>query len=367
MPSALPNLFTFATSELSQDAWICWLVAHVDCDDRPELRNAARDFIARIWNLARPTEPIARNEVGGLREGHPLRQHERIDVLFEVGVGDRRVVFIVEDKTETTHHSDQLARYRKHVEASRDGFEVVSVYFKTGYHFERDHAARAHGYVVVNLVDLVEILRAHPSVPSDIFRDYARHQEAALTERARVLGALAGAGGARELHRDYAQHAFLALLRDRAKVPGDSTSIHHGSNKGGTPWAHWKFADVSNALPGGIEEKLFHRVDARQDGRKRRYYVSTRQYAQVKHSPGARLAKLSRLKQYQALYREAIAAAGTPLRFGRPSGDHRGANESEVGVLFFDDEQTTAVVLEHFPGVHREFVARLRSRTVPVS
>src|SRR5690606_14167542 len=117
------------------DAWICWLVAHVDCDERTELRDAARDFIARLWNLALPTEPVARNEVRGLLAGHPLRQHERIDVLFEVGVGDRCVVFIVEDKTETTHHSDQLARYLNRVEASGDGFEVVPVYFKMGYHF----------------------------------------------------------------------------------------------------------------------------------------------------------------------------------------------------------------------------------------
>src|SRR5687768_7870157 len=107
-----PNILAYATSELSQDAWICWLVANLDCDERPELRGAARDFVARLWNVARPGDAITAADVGDLREQHPLTQHERIDVLFEVGIRGRRVVFIVEDKTDTTHHFEQLARYK---------------------------------------------------------------------------------------------------------------------------------------------------------------------------------------------------------------------------------------------------------------
>jgi hypothetical protein len=363
MTDSRPNLFTYATSELSQDAWICWLVAHVDCDERPELRDAARGFVALLWNLAHPGDVIKGSDVRDLRDRHPLTQHEHIDVLFEVGVRGRRVVFLVEDKTDTSHHSGQLARYRSIVEPSGSGTETVPVYFKTGYHFEHDAGARAHGYVVVSLRDLVAFLQRHTDVQSDIFRDYARHQEGAYAERTSALAALAGPHGARELHRAFAQHAFLVLLRERAKTDGDRVALHHGTGLGGTPWANWEFEVTANTLASAVKETLFHRVDARQDAGERRYYVSTRQYARVKNSPEARREKLVRLGRYRALFRDAVTDAGTPLRFGKPSGDHRGANESEIGVLFFDDTQTTRDVLEHFPAVHRAFVARVRAGT----
>jgi len=48
-----------------------------------------------------------------------------------------------------------------------------------------------------------------------------------------------------------------------------------------------------------------------------------------------------------------------PLVLG-PAGDNQGANESEIGILFFDDAANTVqAVLEKFPLVHKAFVAAL--------
>lgn len=356
MPSVSPpNLFTYATSELSQDAWICWLVAHVDCDERPALRDAARDFVARLWNRARPGEPVAAEDVGDLRPGDPEPQARHIDVLFEVRVRDKRVAFVIEDKTDTSHHSDQLTRYAAEARRLRPGAEPVLVYLKTGYHFERDAAVHATGYGAFGLEDLVDFFSAH-TITSDIFNDFARHHADALAERRRCIAALNA--GTPDFRLDFVQHAFLTRLRDAC---GSTNALSRGTNRDGSPWTHWSFASTENVGGAGATEYLFHRVDKRMHDGRPSYYLSTRQYLDLKRAPEARPAKLARLRAYQAAFNDAVAATRTPLRMGQVSGDKRGANESEIGVLFFDDTQTTNVVLEQYPAIHRAFVERLHA------
>jgi|SRR5580658_9484238 hypothetical protein len=103
----LPNLFDFATSELSQDAFLCWLVAQAGQDERPDLRNLGRAFIALLWRTARGERVSA--EAVRLRTG-PVKQFEHIDILFEAEIAGRPTTFVIEDKTDTSHHHNQLQR-----------------------------------------------------------------------------------------------------------------------------------------------------------------------------------------------------------------------------------------------------------------
>ena len=114
MSDNAPNLFDYATSELSQDAWLCWLLAHVGRADATGLREAAHDFVASAWNALRPTEPIVRDDIAGPVK--VVRQWNRVDVLAELAVRGRPTVLLLEDKTTTTQHSEQLARYRAAVD-----------------------------------------------------------------------------------------------------------------------------------------------------------------------------------------------------------------------------------------------------------
>ena len=80
MPTeSTPNLFDFATSELSQDAFICWLVSWVGCDTDPQLSQYAREFIAMLFNQTkkRKIEPSDVASVTTL-----VRQMGKIDVYF---------------------------------------------------------------------------------------------------------------------------------------------------------------------------------------------------------------------------------------------------------------------------------------------
>jgi hypothetical protein len=158
------------------------------------------------------------------------------------------------------------------------------------------------------------------------------------------------------------QFEFMQQLASRCPENIGGFELNRGMNMGGTPWTHLRFAMFNSALPGGVWEVLFHRVDARKDEKgARRYYLCTRQYAVVKGRPEVRTEKLRRLRTYRELYYRAARGSGCGLTFSRPAGDNQGANESDVGVIFLDTEMNSvSAVLDRFPLLHRAFVESIK-------
>ena len=350
------NLFSFATSELSQDAFLCWMAAVSRSDDEP-LAEAGRRFLAWLWQCA-GREPVDPGQFALQRE--PERQVERIDVLLHASVSGAPVTFLIEDKTDTTQHSGQLGRYRAAVE--RRLRDVVPIYFKTGYHFGEDEAATKSGYTVIDLKAWVAFLE-RLVVENDILADYRDHVRHLLDERTARLAALWTDRGFETFREDDAQCEFLRRLgRSCGSIAsGDNPTIHRGRNVGGTPWTHLAFAWFEKTYDGSIAEALFHRIDQRkgpngQPG----FYLSTRQWANVSGNARAKQAKVLRLRNLRAAFDAAVRESNAGLVFSTPAGDNQGANESEIGILFFDGHaNTTQAVVEAFPKIHRAFLEKL--------
>ena len=104
MSNERPNIFDFGTSELTQDAFICWLVSWVNCGENPSLEKCAKDLVARFYSAYQH-----RDEEWDTGSGHvPLeqvesvrvlkRQHLHTDVYLVATIDDREVHFIIEDK-----------------------------------------------------------------------------------------------------------------------------------------------------------------------------------------------------------------------------------------------------------------------------
>ena len=132
------NIFNFATSELSQDAFICWLCNWVNFDDNDlsedekKLKELAIDFIEKMLG-----------EKLGDRKVNIKRQYQKIDVLLEIQnktefiekipVVDMYV--IIEDKVGTGLHSNQKKTYRdiiseKNEKYNRSRAKIKVVYYK---------------------------------------------------------------------------------------------------------------------------------------------------------------------------------------------------------------------------------------------
>jgi hypothetical protein len=174
-----PNLFTFATRELSQDAILCWLLSWADpihATASPELHAVGQELVGLIFDCAgqrRPTIDSIAVE----------RQKESIDIFCTI---NGRLALLVEDKVGTQHHSNQLSRYLEQVRewgyASED---TVAAYVQTGDQDDYSEVL-AVGYCIVKRSDLLELFEnvhgRRGTAESDILADFARHLRATENE-----------------------------------------------------------------------------------------------------------------------------------------------------------------------------------------
>jgi hypothetical protein len=142
-----PNIFTYATSELSQDAFLCWLLAWADRSQSGQVGREHEDEVNRSQRL----QDAALHEAGvdfvkalltcsGAQAPSAIetvvvhKQWKDIDVLAVV---NGRYAILIEDKVQCFNSPGQLDRYLKavkeHEKVLSDGghLEIVPIYLKT--------------------------------------------------------------------------------------------------------------------------------------------------------------------------------------------------------------------------------------------
>lgn len=121
-----PNLFEHATSELSQDAAICRLIAWADpkyADADPALHRLGKTLITELFSAAGVQPPTS---IDGLKID---RQVEHVDIVVEVGAAHG---IIIEDKVHASHHSGQLDRYAETFRRRYADRSLALIYLKVG-------------------------------------------------------------------------------------------------------------------------------------------------------------------------------------------------------------------------------------------
>ena len=163
-----PSLFSFATSELSQDAFIGWLLAWAS----PEYESADKDlhecganFVRALFSKHGKDAPsqIEKVEVR-VRENH-------IDVLCVI---NGTYPILIEDKIGTKNHSNQLSRYLKDVrDMEYKQGNIIPIYFKT-----EDQAnycdVLGKGYKPFLRADFIKVLNVYDGTNA-ILVDYRNH------------------------------------------------------------------------------------------------------------------------------------------------------------------------------------------------
>lgn len=120
-----PNLFNYATSELSQDAFLLWFLEW----SKPE--NAVYDKMVHETSQKFLRHLINQPESYEISAVECRKQWNNIDVLVLV---NDSIVLIIEDKVFTKEHGNQIERYRTMVNScfSEKEMDVRTVYLKTG-------------------------------------------------------------------------------------------------------------------------------------------------------------------------------------------------------------------------------------------
>ncbi|MCY3737695.1 MAG: PD-(D/E)XK nuclease family protein [Gemmatimonadaceae bacterium] len=325
-----PNIFRYATKEISQDAFICWLVA---CASQAtgDLQKCGLALVRMLFRAGassgksvpvlgsdgKPTSHDGPCDVEDVKE--PDRQNSKIDVSFQAQVDGQMVTFVIEDKTGTRDHDDQLERYLESVRTDDQSEDLIKpVYFKTGYVFSNEREdVEEKGYCVLEAAEIKRFLARQPATrENEILRQYSENLGNLIRSRSRAQRKW-------DLDQDYVQWEFMLKLRARLNetarkwkrsIPKELTNVQdddwlrdglgRSQNRGGGSFTQYWFA-----------QHLFWRLDSWKPLRLMIYLSS----ANMSVDEGDDLVQKFRGLFGEALQMEGLCAGDVRMRRGNES------------------------------------------------
>lgn len=335
------NIFSFATGELSQDAFICWCLNWINEPDNVtthRYRQLGLDLLAKLIENQSNSDVISKVDINSIDKVILVQQVLNIDVLAIIP--QYKLAIIIEDKTNTSEHDNQISFYRgslktvfenkkpwnaynklekafKLVDLDIDhadiaNYHIHTVYFKTGYYFDYDWQV-AHSDSVDNYLTgpmFWDILKNYDDCESDILKGYCEHIKNQL-DWYQIVSKINGQYDDECYYIKWeriTQHGLLQIIFDNENIDGSwlwkDMSIYPnqystGTNQGGSPWTNRRFwsRTESDAIwsnpPTSFKPWLFWRVDHDSKG----LYLSLRYY----NNDSSEAGKVLRKKVYAQL------------------------------------------------------------------
>ena len=316
------NIFSFATGELSQDAFICWCLNWINEPDSlttHRYRQLGLDLLSKLIENPSNNDVLSRIDIKSIDKVILVQQVLNIDVLAIIP--QYKLAIIIEDKTSTSEHDNQISFYRGSLKTVFDNnkpwnaynklekafksvnlnidhadianYHIYTVYFKTGYYFDYDWQV-AHSDSVDNYLTgpmFWDILKNYDDCESDILKSYCTHLKTQL-EWYQHVSKINGCYDDKSYYIQWeriTQHGLLQIIFDNENIDGswlwDDMSTYPneystGTNKGGRPWTNRRFwsRTESKAIrsnpPTCFKPWMFWRVDHDSKG----LYLSLRYY-----------------------------------------------------------------------------------------
>lgn len=159
-----PNFFKFATNELSQDAFFCWLIewsSETNKKKNPDLQKASLSFIKHII----PEEFTNDFCVNTCKV---YMQKKNTDFIIEL---NNSILMHFEDKVKSSTSHRQLSTYKEVIAKEFSNHNVYNIYLKTDLIWSKERKIiDDNGYRVFDLLKINEILQA--STNSDIYDNF---------------------------------------------------------------------------------------------------------------------------------------------------------------------------------------------------
>lgn len=163
----MENLFKYATKELSQDAFLCWLFANYECEQE-EVREFSRYMLS--WFI---TDNLSLENGKQIKGVKIKKQFKNIDVMIECKYFDIPHVIIIEDKTSSMTHDEQLNRYQEIVSNSYNNtYKKCFVFFKTDMVGKEENTKLKtyNGWKIKQVQDIYEVF--HSFIESKCLSDF---------------------------------------------------------------------------------------------------------------------------------------------------------------------------------------------------
>lgn len=170
-----PNIFEIAIKELSQDAFITWLLMWADDsykDTDEDLHQCGKEFVSTLIKNQYPnfSESINKVEAG--------RQWKKIDVWAKV---NDKYLIIIEDKINSREHSKQLEKYKEIAEKwcqENNKEKPICIYLKTGNECKaslekiEEEKEKGKKYHIFSRKDFINLLNKFEQIKNNIFVDF---------------------------------------------------------------------------------------------------------------------------------------------------------------------------------------------------
>ena len=173
-----PNIFAISSKELSQDAFLTWLLQWSDPkfnEVDPVLHQCGLDFLHMVLEENSQSGKTIDSVVAG-------RQWEKIDVWAKIFYSDGTKVFLmIEDKVASLEHGNQLDRYQKTAQEKwgKEGFEIKCCYFKiVGESMFSLKTVMDRGYRVISRGDIRACLESYRDGSHHILLDFIDYLDA---------------------------------------------------------------------------------------------------------------------------------------------------------------------------------------------
>lgn len=169
-----PNLFNFATSELSQDAFLCWLLTWSQEDKKAlnsHLHKVSTDFIELCLTKGSITLPST------IQQLEIIKQLGCIDVLCII---NKSIYIIIEDKCGTKEHGNQLQRYKSFIlnEYNTKEESLALIYIQTRDQGDYSPVIQS-GYSPITRKDLLALFNStagtKAATENNIFHDFKQY------------------------------------------------------------------------------------------------------------------------------------------------------------------------------------------------
>lgn len=379
-----PNIFNFATSELSQDAFLCWLISWLRFPNG-ELHACAADLVKLFYNnyqkkIKKSKSRLSDNQklelveidksITSDDEKYVLRQKHKIDILFQVridGNKDKLITFVIEDKTWTTAHSDQLNEYRNKISNDEqfDNSEIIYIYFKTGYVFGSEQAIKADEYYLFNRIQIESFLNKYDHINDQIFVAYKKYFMKNYIELISVnLNILNEKNEYETFKYNYTQWDFMSKLKKKCndfvsyRIKDYSDCVYNGTNKG-EPWTQYEFVKIQ--YEDSPVEVMYYRLEwkkppAGKSGYCLRLCLYSKKVPKDSHSIDLAAKRIRR-----DTYRKHFSSCDFGKLDFHQNISNAGDYQMEIARIHFDNNNNTVrKVLKNLPSVHSQFIAKIR-------
>lgn len=171
------NLFDFATKELSQDAFLRWLLENFN---DPVVGIASKKLLSEMIKLF-PDQPL---DIDKITEIKTWAQYKNMDVGADVYVGQNKVAtFVIEDKTNSSEHN-QLEKYDGEIDKWNDQKYKYRIFYKTQLvgKEERERITKNNKWKIMDIKTISSIFSEFTNSDNLVLKYYSLHVTQVLSD-----------------------------------------------------------------------------------------------------------------------------------------------------------------------------------------